>query len=99
MTVGKNEQDEAAGGPARRQLRLDDGSTVVASIAVRTFPRSPRQRYSYLQFKTQGKTITKYVGRVTAESKAESLSLGWKMLRARKLVESFGWSWVSKPSR
>ena len=26
----------------------------------------------------------------------ESLRLGWELLRSRKLVESFGWSWVVK---
>ena len=52
--------------------------------------------YGYLQFKAHGKTVTKYIGRVTAESRAESLRLGWELLRSRKLVESFGWSWVVK---
>ena len=96
MTAGQREQDEAAGGPERRELRLVDGTIVMASVAARRYARTPNQCYGYLQFKTHGKTVTKYIGRVTAESRAESLRLGWELLRSRKLVESFGWSWVSK---
>ena len=96
MTAGQREQDEAAGGPERRELRLVDGTIVMASVAARRYARTPNQCYGYLQFKAHGKTVTKYIGRVTAESRAESLRLGWELLRSRKLVESFGWSWVSK---
>ncbi len=96
MTDGQREQDDAAGGPERRELRLADGTIVMASVAARRYARTPNQCYGYLQFKAHGKTVTKYIGRVTAESRAESLRLGWELLRSRKLVESFGWSWVSK---
>ena len=95
MTSGKREQDEAAGGPEQRELRLTDGTVVTASVAARHYRRS-HQVYGYLQFKAHGKTVTKYIGRVTAESRAESLRLGWELLRSRKLVESFGWSWSGK---
>ncbi len=96
MTAGLREQDEAAGGPERRELRLVDGTIVMASVAARRYARTPNQCYGYLQFKTHGKTVTKYIGRVTAESRAESLRLGWELLRSRKLAESFGWSWIVK---
>ena len=96
MTAGQREQDEAAGGPERRELRLADGTVVTASVAARRYAKTPNHSYGYLQFKAHGKTVTKYIGRVTAESRAESLRLGWELLRSRKLVESFGWSWVSK---
>lgn len=96
MTDGQREQNDAAGGPERRKLRLADGTIVMASVAVRRYARTPNQCYGYLQFKAHGKTVTKYIGRVTAESRAESLRLGWELLRSRKLAESFGWSWVSK---
>ena len=72
MTAGQREQDEAAGGPERRELRLADGTVVTASVAARHYSRS-HQLYGYLQFKAHGKTVTKYIGRVTAESRAESL--------------------------
>ena len=96
MTAGQREQDEAAGGPERRELRLVDGTIVMASVAARRYARTPNQCYGYLQFKAHGKTVTKYIGRVTAESRAESLRMGWELLRSRKLIESFGWSWVMK---
>ena len=96
MTVGQREQDEAAGGPKRRELRLSDGTVVMASVAVRRYARTPNQCYGYLQFKAAGKTVTKYIGRVTSKSRAESLRLGWELVRARKLAEACGWSWVSK---
>ena len=80
MTAGQREQDEAAGGPERRELRLADGTVVTASVAARHYSRS-HQLYGYLQFKAHGKTVTKYIGRVTAESRAESLRLGWELLR------------------
>ena len=98
MTGGQREQDEAVGGPERRELRLIDGTVATASVAVRSYPRS-HQLYGYLQFKAHGKTVTKYIGRVTAESRAESLRLGWELLRSRKLVESFGWSWITKQEK
>ena len=96
MTAGQREQDEAAGGPERRELRLVDGTIVMASVAARRYARTPNQCYGHLQFKTHGQTVTKYIGRVTAESRAESLRLGWELLRSRKLAESFGWSWIVK---
>lgn len=96
MTVGQREQDEAAGGPKRRQLRLSDGTLVMASVAARRYTRTPEQCYAYLQFKAGGKTVTKYIGKVTSDSRAKSLRLGWKLVRARKLAEACGWSWVAK---
>lgn len=94
MTKGQREQDEAADGALRRKLRLADGTIVIASVSVRRFTRSQNQCYGYLQFKSNGKTVTKYIGRVTAESRADSLHIGWNLLRSRKLVENFGWSWL-----
>ncbi|PKO68891.1 MAG: hypothetical protein CVU22_07015 [Betaproteobacteria bacterium HGW-Betaproteobacteria-16] len=84
--------DNGAGGRKRRLLVLADGRTAVVSLSVRTFKRS-RQSYGYMQFKIDGKTVTRYVGKVTAEDKSASLKLGWKLLRHRKLAESNGWQW------
>jgi len=75
MMDGQREQDEAADGPVRRELRLADGTIVMASVAARRYARTPNQCYGYLQFKAHGKTVTKYIGRVAAESRAESLRL------------------------
>lgn len=96
MKDGPREQDEAAGGRGRRELRLVDGTVVTASVAARRYALSPNQCYGYLQFKVHGKTVTKYIGRVTSGSKAESLRLGWELLKSKKLAESFGWTWVVK---
>lgn len=95
MTNGKREQDDAVGGPVWRELRLADGTVVTASVAARRYRRT-NQLYGYLQFKSHGKTVTKHIGRVTAESRAESLRMGWELLCSRNLIESFGWSWVNK---
>lgn len=97
--TGLQEQDLAAGGFAHRQLRLANGTIVVASVSARQYSRTPNQRYGYLQFKTNGKTVTRYIGRVTADTREESLRLGWKLLRSRKLVEANGWTWVAKPQK
>lgn len=90
------EQDAAAGGGQFRELRLRDGSVVIVSVAARKFVDNSNKRYGYMQFKTQGKTVTKYIGRVTANSHDESLRLGWDLIHTRKLAESFGWRWVTK---
>lgn len=94
MKDGHREQDEAAGGHEQRALRLADGTVVTVSVSIRRYSASPNRLYGYLQFKTLGKTVTKYIGQVTAETRAESLRYGWELLRSRKLVESFGWYWV-----
>ncbi|MDM7457066.1 MAG: hypothetical protein P3W97_007415 [Tepidimonas sp.] len=62
MRQGQREQDEAAGGRQYRELRLEDGTVVVVSVAARRYARTPDQSYGYLQFKTNGKTVTKYIG-------------------------------------
>lgn len=93
MTPGQQQQDELAGGHDRRALKLGDGSVVIASVSVRHYVRTPNQCYAYLQFR-KGKTVTKYIGRVTSDNKSESIRLGWEILRSRNLVESFGWSWI-----
>ena len=91
------EQDIAAGGLERRQLRLDNGAIVTASVAVRKFAKSGDESWAYLQFKTEGKTHTKYIGKVSAETRSESLNNGWETVRRRSLVELYGWAWVVRP--
>jgi hypothetical protein len=96
MKNSPEEQDQAAGGKECRELRLGDGTVVTASIAIRTFIKTPNQSYGYLQFKVLGKTVTKYVGRVTADTRAASLRIGWAMVRQRKLAQANGWQWVRR---
>lgn len=95
----QKEQDDAAGGGDYRQLQVEDGSVAIASVAVRKYARTPTRQYGYLQFKAFGKTVTKYIGIVTADSKKESLEIGWRLLRQRQIVETCGWKWVKKPRK
>lgn len=91
-------QDEAAGGAEKRHLLLADGSVVLASINVRSFRRA-KQLYGYLQFKHMGKTVTRYVGSVTADSKQKSLELGWALVRTKQTAEANGWTWGSPKAK
>lgn len=88
-----DEQNNAAGGAERRQLDIGDGKVVNASIAVRLFKQG-HQLYGYLQFKHDYKTVTRYVGQVSAKTKAESLAIGWRMVREKKIAEANGWKWA-----
>ncbi len=95
------EQDAAAGGPGARMLRVEDGTIVMASVSVRSYLayRKSHQLYGYLQFKTGGKTITRYIGKVTADDRSASLKLGWMLLRHRKIAEHNGWAWMTTPAK
>ena len=88
----QEEQDEAAGGPGMRSLILEDGTVVSVSIAVFK-AKIGYQSYAYLRFKSAGQNTKKYVGKVTAQTRAESLQLGWGLVRKKKVVEAFGWRW------
>lgn len=96
MTVGASEQDDAAGGRGARELLLPGGVVAIASVSIRQFRRTPTRRYAYLQFKHEGKTVTRYIGLVSAASREESLQEGWATLRRRQLVEAYGWQWVGR---
>jgi hypothetical protein len=93
MSKSTKVQDKAAGGATRRQLRVEDGAIVVASVSVRSFKRS-KQLYGYLQFKLDNKTVTRYIGNVSADSKFESLAKGWRTVRTRRIAEANGWTWA-----
>ncbi|WP_411834008.1 hypothetical protein [Pseudoxanthomonas mexicana] len=93
MSRSTEAQDKAAGGAKRRQLRVEDGAIVVASVSVRAFKRS-KQLYGYLQFKLNNKTVTRYIGNVSSDSKLESISKGWRAVRKMRIAETNGWTWV-----
>ena len=98
MTKEKTEeQDLAAGGAEFRKIQLDDGVVATASIDVRVLPRS-YQDWAWIRFKTGGKTLKRYIGRVTSETRELSLALAWRMVREKQVIEKSGWSWV-KPAR
>lgn len=90
MTLATIEQDKAAGGVARRKIRIKSGGVVTASLAI-TGAASPYR--AVLRFKS-GLSVQRPIGQTVAESKFEALKLGWKMLRDEKNVEGFGWRWV-----
>jgi hypothetical protein len=96
MRKSTESQNVAAGGIERRQLRLGDGSIACAFVSVRTF-KIGYQSYGYLQFRHQGKTVTRYIGQISAGSREESLVLGWQKLRSQKIAEQNGWKWVRTP--
>ena len=80
------EQDSAAGGREQRLIKLDQNRIAAASIALRHFDKS-RRIYAYLRFKSQGKTIERYVGDVTASTRAAALQEGWKLARRKGLTK------------
>lgn len=47
-----------------------------------------------LSIQDGGKTVQRYIGKVNAETPDESLTLGWKLVRERRVVERSGWSWL-----
>lgn len=76
------EQDAAAGGRGRRQLRLPGGGLATGSIRLKHLPKS-RRVYAYLRYSSDGKTITQYVGDATAPTRPEALRKAWRLARQR----------------
>lgn len=95
VTAAQEQQDAAAGGREMRELRLKDGSIVTASLEVRKIGHN---LWGYLRFKSGDTTTSKYVGRVTAETREESLRLGWGLVRSGRVAEEFGWKWTANKS-
>lgn len=94
-------QDRAAGGEQMRKVKLPDGTLATASVSVQTFSIS-YQQWGYLRFKTGGKTMRCYVGKVSADTIEESLLIGWKLVREKRVLERAGWEWFvssSSPAR
>jgi DNA mismatch endonuclease (patch repair protein) len=79
------EQDEAAGGREARELTLEDGRKVVASIALRA-PPAGRRIYAYLRWSVTGKTQERYVCEVDDSSRDVNLAEAWRQARANGLV-------------
>lgn len=79
------EQDRAAGGRHRRLVVLDEGSAATGSIALRLYRRTRRIR-AYLRWSQQGRTRERYVGEVSAPTRAANLAQGWSIARSRGMV-------------
>lgn len=88
-------QDRAAGGPQMRKICLPDGSIATASVSVQVFPNG-YQQWGYLRFKSGGKNRRFYLGNVSAESQDESLAIGWKLARDKRVIEREGLKWVAR---
>ena len=96
MTKGAEEQNLAAGGNNKRLLKILNGKVVTVSVAVRKFRRNGPKKYAYMQYKTESKTFTKYIGRVSGETHLEDVAIGWRMLRESRLAENLNYQWVSE---
>lgn len=84
------DQDKAAGGVDRRKLRIKSGDIVTVSL-VATGTKSPYR--VILRFKS-GLTVQREVARIEASSLSEAVAIGWKFIRAEKIVEQQGWAWL-----
>lgn len=93
VATAQEQQDVAAGGREMRELRLDDGSVVTVSVELL---KRGHQIWGYIRFKSGATTTRKYVGRVTAETREESLRLCWNLVRRIRVVDEFGWQWIVK---
>lgn len=89
------EQDRAAGGAELRKMHTKTGDIVTVSIALSGSATGTRVT---LRFRWGGLSVNRFVGTVKASSRPHALELGWKMIRAEKIAEREGWSWVV-PSR
>lgn len=86
------DQDQAAGGAERRKLRIRSGDVVTVSLAT----SSPRPPYRVIMRFKSGLTVQREVGTFPAASPHEAVKLGWQAIRAEKIVEREGWSWVEE---
>lgn len=79
------EQDQAAGGRAARERRLDNGQLVHASVCLRIYAKTRRIR-AYLRWSDQGKTRERYIGEVGHPTRTENLNEAWARAHARNLL-------------
>ncbi len=89
------QQDVAAGGAAFRKVRLEDGGAATASVEIVTLPKKGYQEWAFLRFKTGGKTRKLYVGKVTSETREQSLALAWKLVHEKQVLEKAGLAWLT----
>lgn len=74
------EQDRAAGSRAARKISTDDGRVATASIELKQFHPNGAV-WAYLRWSIDGKTTTRYLGRVEGGSRLERLRNGWALAR------------------
>lgn len=77
-----SEQDAASGGRDARLVAREDGTIVVASVALRCY-RNSRRVYAYLRWTSPTGTAERYIGDVTdCPDRATALRLAWRQVSA-----------------
>jgi hypothetical protein len=85
------QQDRAAGGVARRKMRIRSGEVVTVSLSV-SGKASPYR--VILRFKSGGLTVQRPVATIEAETPYAALKIGWSKVRQDHTVEQHHWEWV-----
>jgi DNA mismatch endonuclease (patch repair protein) len=83
------EQDTAAGGRAERTIALPAGAQATISVYLHC-TKGSRRAYAYARFKRGGRNHRRYVGEVSAETRAEALKTAWRLIRQKGLLK--GWA-------
>jgi DNA mismatch endonuclease (patch repair protein) len=81
------EQDQAAGGRDRRLVRCPDGTSAMASVCLRLFPKG-RRVYAYLRWFEDGRTIERYLGEVTEADRPANLAAAWRTAARRQITQT-----------
>jgi DNA mismatch endonuclease (patch repair protein) len=93
------EQNKAAGGSHRRCVSLGSGQTARGIVKLRASLRTGVIR-AYLQWRSDGRTLSKPLGKVDGPTRRAKLIQGWESARSMGLVQddvSPSDSWASSP--
>lgn len=80
------EQDRAAGGRNSRLVRVGDAEWSTASVELKRLKKG-RRVYGYLRYTRRGRTMNRYIGEVTAESRERALRRAWTLVREKGLTD------------
>jgi DNA mismatch endonuclease, patch repair protein len=80
------EQDRAAGGRDARKVRLNDGNEALASVRMQML-KGKKSVYAYLRYRAHGETKRHYIGKVVAPTRAEALTIAWRIVREKNLLD------------
>lgn len=86
------EQNRAAGGADQRRMLTRSRESVTVSLDV-TASTDGTYR-ARMRFKSGGATVQRPVGKFAAPNRFQALKLVWSALKAEKIAEKEGWSWV-----
>ena len=87
------EQDRAAGGADQRRMLTRSRESVTVSMDV-TASTDGTYR-ARLRFKSGGSTVQRPVGKFSAPNRFQALKLAWSALKAEKIAEKEGWTWIA----